>query len=138
MRFSRRNEEPLELNLTPLIDVVFLLLIFFMVSTTFQKESELKVQLPNAKATDKPAEDQPVEIIVTASGQYVVAGKELVNNQVNTLIDAIRLATNDRRDRAVVIKPDKTANVQAFVTAMDAVSQLGLSKMAISTSNTGN
>ena len=85
MNFQTRRKEELELNITPLIDVVFLLLIFFMVSTTFQRETELSVQLPEA-ASDETAEVQDViEIVINPSGRYYLNGRELVNNQLLTL-----------------------------------------------------
>jgi len=85
VKFERKNPDELELNLTPLIDVVFLLLIFFMVSTTFQKESEISLQLPRATQdpVDKPIDS--IEVVINAAGQFYVNDKELVQHNVKAL-----------------------------------------------------
>lgn len=134
MRFRRKAEqEPVELNLTPLIDVVFLMLIFFMVTTTFQKESELKVQLPRASAINPPTPAERIDLVVGTQGQYLVNGRELVNNQTATLRAALQQASSGNKQIPVVIRADRQSPVQALVTAMDAAAQAGLSRQAIST-----
>lgn len=130
---QHEHRELVELNLTPLIDVVFLLLIFFMVSTTFQRESELRVQLPKAENKAQPDVDNTIELVVNGRGQYFVNGKELVNNNLATVRAALQRATQGDKKRPLIIRPDKTASVQSMVTAMDAAAQLGLLKMSIAT-----
>lgn len=135
MKFRRRTREELELNLTPLIDVVFLLLIFFMVSTTFQKESEISLQLP--KASDDPVEvpAEQFEIVVNAAGKFFINDTELVNTDIETLRQALFDLTGGQRDIPITIRADAQTPHQAVVTAMDAAAQLGLSRMSIATSH---
>lgn len=85
MRFQRQRREEIDVNLTPLIDVVFLLLIFFMVSTTFTRETHLEVDLPEASVAESVTEVESIDILITAEGQYSVNGKALVNTRANTL-----------------------------------------------------
>ncbi len=135
MKFRRRAREELELNLTPLIDVVFLLLIFFMVSTTFQKESEISLQLP--KAAEDPVESPPerYEVVVNAAGKFFINDTELVNTDIETLRQALFDLTGGQRDIPITIRADAQTPHQAVVTAMDAAAQLGLSRMSIATSH---
>lgn len=128
----KRNDE-LDLNLTPLIDVVFLLLIFFMVSTTFEKTARLKVDLPQATAE---AEQQPAEKIILGidvEGRYYINDRQLVNTQLKTLKIALSKVAGDNRDMPVVLRADAKTPHQAVVTAMDAASQVGLTRLSIST-----
>lgn len=128
----RRREDP-EVNLTPLIDVVFLLLIFFMVSTTFTRETELKVQLPEAggEAVEQPAD--AVEVVVSADGRYFVNERAVVNSELATLRRAIEKAAGGRRDVPLVIRADARAEHQAVVRAMDAAGRAGFERLSIAT-----
>lgn len=128
----RRQEDP-EINLTPLIDVVFLLLIFFMVSTTFNRESELKIQLPEAgrEAVEQPAE--AVEVTVSADGRYYVNGRAVVDRHVETLRRAIEKAAGGRTDLPLVVRADARAEHQAVVRAMDAAGRAGFARLSIAT-----
>ncbi|NIP71666.1 MAG: biopolymer transporter ExbD [Gammaproteobacteria bacterium] len=128
----RRRDDP-EVSLTPLIDVVFLLLIFFMVSTTFKHESELKVQLPQASAEAVERERKSLEIVIDAQGRYFVNDQEVVNRRLETLKRAIQTASGNSRDAPLVIRADGRAPHQAVVTAMDAAGQLGFVHMSIAT-----
>ena len=124
-----RKESP-ELNLTPLIDVVFLLLIFFMVSTTFDKESRIKVELPTAATQDEQVEDEKVlAITIDANGRFYVDDREVVNTEADTLKRAIEKAAGVRRDLPVIIKADARASFQAVFKVMDVTSQLGFVNM---------
>jgi biopolymer transport protein ExbD len=124
-----RKESP-ELNLTPLIDVVFLLLIFFMVSTTFDKESRIKVELPTAATQDEQVEDEKVlQITVDANGRFYVDEREVVNTDADTLKRAIEKAAGVRRDLPVIIKADARASFQSVFKVMDVTSQLGFVNM---------
>ena len=123
----------IELNLTPLIDVVFLLLIFFMVSTTFDKESRIKVNLPEATTKDEQQADQRVlDIVVDAKGRYYVDQEEVLNREPETLRRAIAKAAGARRDLPVVITADAQATHQAVMIVMDVASQLGMTQMTFS------
>lgn len=124
-----RKETP-ELNLTPLIDVVFLLLIFFMVSTTFDKESRIKVELPTAATQDEKVEEEKVlSITIDANGRFYVDDQEVVNTEAETLQRAIEKAAGLRRDLPVIIKADARASFQAVFKVMDVTSQLGFVNM---------
>lgn len=134
MNFRSGQRDELELNITPLIDIVFLLLIFFMVSTTFQTESQLRVQLPEAAEDSAPQSNDPLELVVSADGQYALGGRELTDNQIETLIGALRDVAGDDRERPLVIRADARAPHQSVVRAMDASSRVGLRNLSIATS----
>lgn len=120
--------------MTSLIDVVLLLLIFFMVSTSFVREAEISLRLPQAEfemAPNVPAET--LEIMVTATGSYLVDGRPLINNERRTLRAAIERLAGERRDMSVFIRADAQATHQAVVTAMDVAGQLGFVQINIAT-----
>jgi biopolymer transport protein ExbD len=124
-----RKESP-ELNLTPLIDVVFLLLIFFMVSTTFDKESRIKIELPQAATQDeRDKQDTVLDITIDASGRFYVNQNEVINTELDTLMRAIGKAVKERRDLPVIISADANSPHHAVIKAMDAASQLGFVNM---------
>ena len=132
------HEEP-EMNLTSLIDVVLLLLIFFMVSTTFVDESRIKLQLP--QASNEPAAEQkkdPIEVAVTASGEYRVNGQTLINTSPATLSAAVSKLAGERRDLPVTIRADARSTHQSVVTAMDVLGRLGFKAISIATVNDQN
>ena len=132
----RINEEP-DLNLTSLIDVVLLLLIFFMVSTTFVDESRIKLQLPQASNADAPDKEkrEPIEITVAASGEYRVNGKTLLNTSPTTLSAAVSKVAGTTRDYPITIRADARSTHQSVVTAMDVVGRLGFRAINIATIN---
>jgi biopolymer transport protein ExbD len=130
---SRSRDEP-ELNMTSLIDVVLLLLVFFMVSTSFVREAEISLRLPQAEA-DSASESAPetLEIVVTATGGYFVNGRPLVNNERRTLRAAVERLAGDQRHLPVTVRADAQATHQAVITAMDVVGQLGFVQINIAT-----
>lgn len=131
----RTSEEP-DLNLTSLIDVVLLLLIFFMVSTTFVDESRIQIQLPQAGTEAAPqAKKDPIEITVAASGEYRVNGKTLLNTSPATLSAAVVKLAGPSRDNPVTIRADARTTHQSVVTAMDVVGRLGFRGINIATVN---
>ncbi len=138
MKFKREPREELELNLTPLIDVVFLLLIFFMVSTTFQKESEISLQLPRASDSEIQAPEERIEIVINAAGRYFINDQELVKTDVASLQNALYKVSGGKRDLPLTIRADAQAPHQSVVTAMDAAGQLGMLKMSIATSRSAD
>ena len=135
MKFARRKREEVSVNLTPLIDIVFLLLIFFMVSTTFTKESRLTLELPEAAGDAPVATKDYLEITVSAVGEYGINGKALANHNLPTLLKAIRLQEPQQGGAKLpmVITADANAPHQAVVTAMDAAGQLGYVNLSITT-----
>lgn len=133
MNFKRQNREPVEVNLTPLIDIVFLLLIFFMVSTTFTKENHLKLDLPEASAEPVNQPDSVVEIVINAQGDYSINGQALINKQLDTVKRGLQKALAGRDEAPVVITADANTPHQAVVRAMDAAGQVGLLNLSITT-----
>ncbi|MGE5154597.1 MAG: ExbD/TolR family protein [Bdellovibrio bacteriovorus] len=124
-----------DINLTPLIDVVFLLLIFFMVSTTFKDEARLRVQLPQAQGEEVPAEEpEQIRILIDQSGSYFVDDRAVVDRNPITLVRALNGALaerpDERRDLPVLIQADAQTPHQAVMTAMDAASEVGLRRIA--------
>ena len=133
MKFQRHQTDEINVNLTPLIDVVFLLLIFFMVSTTFTRETQLEVDLPQADNTAEVSAERPVEVVITAEGEYRVNGQGLVNAQARTLRMALSKAASDNFELPLTISADARTPHQAVVTAMDVAGGLGFSKLSITT-----
>ena len=129
---SRPREEP-ELNLAPLIDVVFLLLIFFMVSTTFERDTEISLELPEASGEPLQTERLVVEISIDAEGRYYINQQELINTQIDTLKRGIQQAMGDEQRPQVIISADRQTPHQAVISAMDAARQLGLVNLTFAT-----
>lgn len=129
---TRPSEEP-ELNLVPMIDVVLLLLIFFMVSTTFVDESRIKIQLPQSSNEPVPPQRDPIEITVTASGEYRLNDQTLINTSAQTLSAALSKLAGEERDTPITIRADAKATHQSVVTAMDVVGRLGFRAINIAT-----
>ena len=132
MKFARPKRAPVDVNLTPLIDVVFLLLIFFMVSTTFTRETQLQIELPDSD-TAEAAEDRPLDLVleVSATGDYAINGQQVVNRDLETLIRALREVSAGDTTATVTIRADARSPHQAFVTAMDAVGRSGFANLRI-------
>lgn len=132
MKFRHQKPEEVSVNITPLIDVVFLLLIFFMISTTFKKESHIELTLPEASSDLVQSEQAKIEIVIGAQGAYAINGRALLNNDIGTLKRAINKVSTDTR-LAIVISADAQAPHQSVVWAMDAAGQLGFSRLSITT-----
>ena len=126
------TEEDVNINLTPLIDVVFLLLIFFMVSTTFDTTSKLKIRLPEASENQAENQPQSLNLLIDAEGQFFLNARELTNNRSATLKAALERALAGKK-MPIVIQSDAGSPVQSLVTAMDVVGQLGLTQVSIAT-----
>mgnify|MGYP003648173711 FL=1 len=133
MNFRPRGEEEVDVNLTPLIDVVFLLLIFFMVSTTFIRESEIELTLPEASAEARNDPTDKIDIAIDKSGRFFVNGNALINTQLATIRQALNDAKPDEGDPIVIISADAAATHQAVVTVMDAARQAGLNRITFPT-----
>jgi biopolymer transport protein ExbD len=124
MKLKHNNDEDFELNLTPLIDVVFLLLIFFMVTTTFDRETQLKIELPQAAGEQKKAADT-LEVSIDANGRFFVNQNEVVNSGIETIKKAMRQAAGDVKTPPLLISADAKATHQSVITVLDAAGQLG-------------
>jgi len=140
MNFSRRNRKPIEITLTPMIDVVFLLLIFFMVTTTFSQQSELKINLPEAKGEESEVVKKMIILTINADGLYFITGDDglphqLVNQKNETLRRALTQAAGNSRLIPFVISADGKTPHQSVVTALDIASQLGFKRITFATKN---
>lgn len=133
MKFRRKSRIDQGVNLTPLIDVVFLLLIFFMVSTTFTQETHLAVNLPEADSDTVESPRGAIDIVITADGHYSLNGISLVNQQLKTLMEALKQLSTGEKDTALTITADAQTPHQAVVTAMDAAGRLGFVNLSIIT-----
>jgi biopolymer transport protein ExbD len=121
-----------ELNLTAFIDVLFVLLLFLLVTTTFKSHGELKIELPEA-SPEAEQQERPLELVIDSSGRYYIDGQALVSTQPAILMSALDGATQGRKDMPLVISGDRRAPYQAVVTAMDAAARLGLTRFSIAT-----
>ena len=131
----RAKTEP-EVNLTSLIDVVLLLLIFFMVSTSFVKQSQISIRLPetNSAAIVEEKPDQ-LDIMITETGTYLVNGRELINSRPETIRNALQKLSAGDTSLPLTISADANARHQFVVTAMDVAGKLGFVKISIATVN---
>ena len=131
----RERAEP-EVNLTSLIDVVLLLLIFFMVSTSFVKESQISIRLPQA-TNEAVVEQVPdfIDIMITEEGTYLVNGRELINNKPETIRNALQKTSSGDTSLPLTISADANARHQFVVTAMDVAGKLGFVQISIATIN---
>lgn len=133
MKFARTQREEASVNLTPLIDVVFLLLIFFMVTTTFTKETRLTLQLPTAEGEASADLPEMLEITISHDAQFAVNGNVLVNSTIESLKKALSDLSQGNTSLPLVVTADATAPHQAVVTALDAAGQLGFTRLNITT-----
>jgi biopolymer transport protein ExbD len=129
----RAKEEPV-VDLTSLIDVVFLLLIFFMVSTTFERQTSLKIELPEASSVDtSEADPERLELVIDPNGRMFLNDQQLVDGRPQTLIAAFRQAAGEDRSMQLVLRADRETPHHYVVTAMDVAAQLGFLNLSIAT-----
>jgi biopolymer transport protein ExbD len=133
LKFRRQQSQEVSVNLTPLIDVVFLLLIFFMVSTTFTRETQLSIDLPEAEGQPRDTSVDEIEILIDESGSYRVNGQGLVDNQMRTLQAAIYKLSAGDTTMPMTITADAQSAHQDVVRAMDAAGQMGFVHLSITT-----
>lgn len=133
MNLRPAPKEPADINLTPLIDVVFLLLIFFMVSTTFNRDSELSIELPAATAEAQERRPESIEVAIDAQGRFYVDGRPLLNAQAKTLRQALASAAGEHQSPPVIISADAKTPHQAVVQIMDAARELGFVRLTFAT-----
>jgi biopolymer transport protein ExbD len=138
MKFRSHRRSPPEINLTSLIDVVFLLLLFFMVSATFEKLGRMQVELPQAQPNvEQEQQLDRITVTVDTEGQFFVNDRELVNTDIETVKRALVSVAGERRDLPLVISADGRAPHQAVVTVMDAASQIGLARVSFAIKRNG-
>ena len=133
MKFRRQRLDDVSVNLTPLIDVVFLLLIFFMVSTTFTRETQLSIDLPEAQGQAKESSEREIEILIDEGGSYRVNGQGLVDANMRTLQAAIYKISAGDTTMPMIITADAQAAHEDVVRAMDAAGQMGFVHLSITT-----
>lgn len=134
MNLKRSATEDPEISMTGLIDVVFLLLIFFMVSTSFEHQAVLRVDLPEAKNVSSPV-DQPnsFELVIDQNGQFYLNDRQLVDGKAATIEAAFIEAAGDDRSMPVILRADAETPHHFVVTAMDVTAQLGFTRLSIAT-----
>lgn len=133
LRPGHRSAESVEVNLTPLIDIVFLLLIFFMVSTTFDRNAKLKVQLPEANAKVQQRTEDMIVLSIDAKGKYYINDRQVVNTQLDTLKAALKKTVVNNPNATLLLRADGRTPHQSVVRAMDAAAQVGLTRLSIAT-----
>lgn len=138
MNFKRQRSQEVGVDLTPLIDVVFLLLIFFMVSATFTRESHLNIELPEARGEAAESEVRQIDLVVSAEGLYIINERTLVNNRRETLEQAVRELSDGDTGLPFIITADARTPHEFVVRAMDVAGQLGFSRLSITTERTSD
>ena len=134
MNLRPRIKEDPTIDLTALIDVVFLLLIFFMVSTTFERPAALKVDLPEASAVEDRTEvPELLELIIDSEGRMYLNDRRLVDSEEGTIRAAIQEAAGDDRSMPLILRADRLTPHHHVVTAMDVAAQLGFRNLSIAT-----
>jgi biopolymer transport protein ExbD len=135
VKFRRKPRENVEINLASLIDVVFILLLFFVVTTTFTRETQLKVDLPEAASGTPPEQTElkQVEVLIGADGAYSVNGKALLESNLSNLMAVLQKESDGDNSLPLIISADGKTPHQAVITAMDAAGKLGFSHLRITT-----
>ena len=137
MNFQRgREKEPLEINLVPLIDVMMVILIFLMITTTYNKYTELQINLPTADADKQMERSNEIAVLVNSQGQYVINRRPVVFRTIDQLADELKRAASAAKEPIVVISADATATHQAVVRVMEAARVAGLTQITFTTQST--
>jgi biopolymer transport protein ExbD len=137
VNFQRgREKEPLEINLVPLIDVMMVILIFLMITTTYNRYTELQINLPSADADKQAERANEVAVLVNTQGQYVINRRAVVFRNVEQLADELKRAASTAKEPVVVISADANATHQAVVRVMEAARLAGLSQITFTTQST--
>lgn len=130
---DRRAEDVPEINLVPLIDVILVLIIFFVITTTFDARSVLKLELPRATGEHNDTQGAALNLLINADGRYFVDDREALRTDVESLKRTIVEVAGDDRERTVLLRADARTPWQAVVTAYDALGQLGFKRIANAT-----
>ena len=135
VKFRRKPRENVEINLASLIDVVFILLLFFVVTTTFTRETQLKVDLPEAASGTPPEQTElkQLEVLIAADGAFSLNGKALLESNLSSLMAALQKESDGDNSLPLIISADGKTPHQAVITAMDAAGKLGFSHLRITT-----
>lgn len=130
---SDRRRDDFEINVIPLIDVLLTLLMFFVLTTTFVQHSRMQVTLPKASAEDRDVQAPLLTVMIDRDGRFYVGSDEVMGEGIEPLKRMLEQNAGDRRDGQVVIRADAMTPHQYVVTAMDALGQLGFTKLSIAT-----
>lgn len=135
MKFRpNRREDEIDINVISMVDILFVLLLFFMLTTSFTKDSELKIKLPTANNAATATDEKKLELVIDGQGRYYVNGREVLNNQPETLFQAMSQTLDEMQGTPpLVISADANVNYQAVVTAMDIAGRLGLTNFSMAT-----
>lgn len=138
MKFRRRRREQVEINLASLIDVVFILLLFFVVSTTFTRETRMQVDLPEAASGTPPEQSElkQLEVVISADGSFSLNGQALIKNDLDNLMAALQKESGGDNSLPLTISADAKTSHQSVITAMDAAGKLGFAHLRITTVET--
>jgi len=137
VKFKRQRSQEVGVDLTPLIDVVFLLLIFFMVSTTFTRENHLNIELPEASGERSQQQAEMIDVVINADGQYRLNNRVLVNNRRETLVRAVTELADGDASLPFIITADARTPHEFVVRAMDVAGSLGFASLSITTERQG-
>ena len=132
IRDNRAQDEP-QIDLVPLIDVILVLIIFFVVTTTFDARSTLQVQLPTASDQNNPEPPRSLSVLVNADGRYFINDQEVLRTDVESVKQTIAQIAGSDREQTVLLRADARTPYQAVVTAQDALGQFGFRRIAIAT-----
>ncbi|TBU93354.1 ExbD/TolR family protein [Phytopseudomonas dryadis] len=135
MKFKRGRRENVEINLASLIDVVFILLLFFVVTTTFTRETRMQVDLPEAASGTPPEQSElkQMEVVIAADGSFSLNGKALVKSDLDSLMAALQKESDGDNSLPLTISADAKTTHQSVITAMDAAGKLGFAHLRITT-----
>jgi biopolymer transport protein ExbD len=130
MRFGRTPKDDPEINLIPMIDVLLVIIIFLMLTTTYAKFAELKINLPSAEAEKQSERSNEINVVINASGQYLIQKRAVAFRDVPGLAEELRRAGTGMKDPVVVVNADGSANYQSVIRVMDAARQAGYGQVA--------
>ena len=136
MRFVRAPKDDPEINLIPMIDVLLVIIIFLMLTTTYARRAELKINLPTATAEKRMERANELNVVVSATGQYSVQGKAVASREVGALADELRRAAAAMKQPIVVIDGDSNASYQSAIRIMDAARQAGIGQVVFAVEQT--
>lgn len=133
MKFKRTQVEEININLTPMIDCLLFILVFLLLSTTFDQQSRLQLTLPDAQGVPPKVFDHKIEVMVDATGHYSVNGQAISTKKASDLKQIIEQISQERRDMVFIISADSKASHQDVIRVLDVAGQLGFSNVNIST-----
>lgn len=133
MNFRKTRPEEPEINLIPFIDVLLVVLIFLMLTTTYAKFTEMKINLPTANAQTATARPKELVVLVTADGRYVINRQWVEGRSVEVLAAGLSAAAGSAKDTVIVVTADASATHQSVINVMDAARRVGLSQLTFAT-----